>query len=71
MRVFKISEIVLVDDDQIVKMIVQKILRKVGYSGTISSFINGFEAIHRKDQKSSRIGQFRIPSAKEITPVGY
>jgi len=47
MRVFKISEIVLVDDDQIVKMIVQKILRKIGYSGTISSFINGFEAIEK------------------------
>lgn len=45
MRVFKISEIILVEDDSIVKLVIQKILRKTGYSGTISSFINGFEAI--------------------------
>jgi CheY-like chemotaxis protein len=59
MRIFKISEIVLVDDDQIVKLVVQKILRKIGYSGTISSFINGFEAIENiKNQVATNSFEF-------------
>jgi CheY-like chemotaxis protein len=59
MRVFKISEVILVDDDQIVKLVVQKILRKIGYSGTINSFINGFEAIEKiKNQVATNSFEF-------------
>lgn len=45
MREFKIREIVLVDDDLIVKLIVQKISRKLGFTGTITTFSDGLEAI--------------------------
>ncbi len=46
MRAFKIKEIILVDDDSIVKLVVQRILKKIGYSDPITTFSNGLEAIN-------------------------
>lgn len=45
MREFKIEEIILVDDDTIVRLVVERILKCIGYKGKIFPFINGFEAI--------------------------
>lgn len=45
MREFKIEEIIIVDDDTIVRLVVERILRCIGYKGKIFLFINGFEAI--------------------------
>lgn len=42
---FKIEEIILVDDDTIVRLVVERILRCIGYTGKIFPFVNGFEAI--------------------------
>lgn len=45
MGVFKISEVFLVDDDHIVKMVAAKILKSIGFENTIHQFENGKTAI--------------------------
>ncbi|SDD52381.1 Response regulator receiver domain-containing protein [Algoriphagus faecimaris] len=45
LTVYKLSEIVFVDDDAIVKMVGVKILKNIGYDGPISQFGNGKEAL--------------------------
>ncbi|MFC3414456.1 response regulator [Algoriphagus hitonicola] len=49
---YKLSEIIFVDDDAIVKMVGIKILKNIGYDGPISQFGNGQEAI---EELKSRI----------------
>lgn len=45
MGVFKIGEVFLVDDDDIVKMVASKILKSIGFENTISQFDNGKTAL--------------------------
>lgn len=49
---YKLSEIIFVDDDAIVKMVGIKILKNIGYGGPISQYGNGQEAI---DELKARI----------------
>jgi|SRR5690606_40117505 len=43
---FRIEEVVLVDDDAIVRMVITKILRSVDFGGTVTPFENGRLAIN-------------------------
>ena len=48
---FRIQEVILVDDDAIVRMVATKILKSVDFDGTISSFENGqlaIDEIHKR-----------------------
>ena len=45
MGIFKIGEVFLVDDDDIVKMVATKILKSIGFENTIYQFENGKTAI--------------------------
>lgn len=48
---FLIKEVMLVDDDAIVRMVATKILRSIDFGGTISSFENGRLAINAIQKK--------------------
>lgn len=45
MKPFKIKEIILVDDDAVVALIMNKILNKIRFEGKISTLKNGYEAL--------------------------
>lgn len=42
---FKIKEIMFIDDDEIVKLVGVKVLKRIGYTNQISYFNNGIEAL--------------------------
>lgn len=42
---FKIKEIMFIDDDEIVKMVGTKVLKRINYTNEISYFSNGLEAL--------------------------
>lgn len=51
MKPFKIKEIILVDDDAVVALLVNKILNKIKFEGKISTLINGYEALKTIEAK--------------------
>lgn len=64
MSLFKIKEIFLVDDDAIVRMVVCKILKGIGFKGTISAFENGKQAL---EEISKRLENLELmPDADQI-----
>lgn len=64
MGLFKIKEIFLVDDDAIVRMVVCKILKGIGFQGSISVFENGKQAM---EEISKRIENHDLePDADQI-----
>lgn len=58
---YKLSEIIFVDDDAIVKMVGIKILKNIGYEGPISQYGNGQEAI---EELKSRIAANSIKESE-------
>lgn len=65
MREFKIDEIILVDDDTIVRLVVERILRCIGYKGKIFPFINGFEAI-KSIKNQVETNSFTFSSSRKL-----
>ena len=57
---FRIQEIMLVDDDVIVRTVATKILKSIDFNGTISTFENGQLAIDEIQRRFSR--EKSIPS---------
>lgn len=54
MGVFKIDEVFLVDDDAIVRMVANKILRNIDFKNTISAFENGQEALDEINSRAQK-----------------
>ncbi len=48
---FKISEVIFVDDDAIIRMVGSKLLRSIGYDGVITNYENGKIAIENVKER--------------------
>lgn len=46
MKRFKIKEIILVDDDDVVALLIRKILNKINFGGKVSVLKNGLEGLN-------------------------
>lgn len=51
MGIYRIKEIMFIDDDEIVKMVGAKVLKKIDYNNEISYFSNGLEALENIHQR--------------------
>jgi CheY-like chemotaxis protein len=43
---FKISEVFIIDDDAVVRMVASKILKLIGFQGKVSQLENGRDSLH-------------------------
>lgn len=54
---FKFDRVTIVDDDQVVKILMVKILRNIGFDGEIHQFENGEMALKELNQTDHEFGQ--------------
>ncbi|MEB2787357.1 response regulator [Algoriphagus persicinus] len=54
MKHFKFKEIILVDDDEVVALLIKKMLNKINFEGEVSFLKNGLEALNIIEARISK-----------------